>query len=69
MSTNKKQVIDFIRNELSENKIYHHVYTQNNKVVVTDSNNTPVQISHGVVIYREEADGIIFQQAMMAPEY
>ena len=38
--------------------------------------NTPVQISHGVVIYREdtsisheEADGIIGQQAMVASEY
>ena len=41
-----------------------------------DSNNTHVQISHGVVIYREdistsheEADCIIVQQAMMASEY
>ena len=55
--------------DLSENKISHHGYTQNNKL-------TPVQISHGVVIYREdistsheEADCIIVQQAMMASEY
>ena len=29
--TNKKQLIDIICNELSENKIFHHGYTQNNK--------------------------------------
>ena len=73
MSTTKKQLVDIICIELSENKIFHHGYTQNNKLVVTGSNNTPVQISHGVVIYREdistsheEADCIIVQQAMMA---
>ena len=76
VSTNKKQLIDIICSDLSENKIFHHGYTQNNKLVVTGSNNTPVQISHGVVIYREdistsheEADCIIVQQAMMASEY
>ena len=73
VSTNKKQLIDIICIELSENKIFHHGYTQHNKPVVTGSNNTPVQISHGVVIYREaittsheEAYCIIVQQAMMA---
>ena len=73
MSTNKKHIIC---SELSENKIFHHGYTQNNKLVVTGSNSTPVQISHGVVIYREDistsheqADCIIVQQAMMASEY
>ena len=73
VSTNKKQLIDIICSDLSENKIVHHGYTQNNKPVVTGSNNTPVQISHGVVIYREdistsheEADCIIVQQAIMA---
>ena len=57
-------------------KIFHHNYTQNNKLVVTGSNNIPVRISHGVVIYREdistyheEADCIIVQQTMMASEY
>ena len=76
MSTNKKQLIDIICSDLCENKIFHHGYTQNNKLVVTGSNNTPVQISHGVVIYREdisasheEADCIIVQQALMASEY
>ena len=64
VSTNKKQLIDIICIELSENKIFH---------IVTSSNNTPVQISHGVDIYREdistsheEADCIIVQQAIMA---
>ena len=76
MSTNKKQLIDIICSDLSENKIFHHGYTKNNKLVVTVSNNTPVEISHGVVIYREdistsheEADCIIVQHAMMASEY
>ena len=76
MSTNKKQLIDIICSDLCENKIFHHGYTQNNKLVVTGSNNTPVQISHGVVIYREDistshekADCIIVQQALMASEY
>ena len=54
VSTNKKQLIDLICSDLSKNKIFHHGYTQNNKLVVTGSNNTPVQISHGVVIYRED---------------
>ena len=54
VSTNKKQLIDTICNDLCENKIFHHGYTQKNKLVVTGSNNTPVQISHGVVIYRED---------------
>ena len=54
MSTNTTQLIDIIFSELSENKIFHHGYTQNNKLIVTGSNNTPVQISHGVVIYRED---------------
>ena len=73
MSTNKKQLIDIICSDLCENKIFHHGYTQNNKLVVTGSNNTPVQISHGVVIYREDistshekADCIIVQQAMVS---
>ena len=76
MSTNKKQLIDIICSDLCENKIFHHGYTQNYKLVVTGSNNTPVQISHGVVIYREDistshekADCIIVQQALMASEY
>ena len=76
MSTIKKQFIDIICSELSENNIFHHGYTQNYKLVVTGSNNTPVQISHGVVVYREyisttheEADCKIVQQAMMASEY
>ena len=76
VSTNKKQLINIICSDLCENKIFHHGYTQNNKHVVTGSNNTPVQISHGVVIYREdistsheEADYIIVQQPLMASEY
>ena len=68
VSTNKKQLIDIICSDLSENKIFHHGYTQNNKLGVTGSNNTAVQISHGVVIC-EEADYIIVQQAISASEY
>ena len=75
VSTNKKQLIDIICSEFSENKIFHLGYTRNNKLVVTASNNTPVQLRHGVVIYREdisttheEAYCIIVQQAMMASE-
>ena len=35
VSTNKKQLFDIIFSDLSENKIFHHGYTQNNKLVVT----------------------------------
>lgn len=73
VSDNKKQLIDIICNELIENKSFHQGFTQNSKLVITGSNNTPIEIKHGVVIQREdmstsheEADCIIVQQAIMA---
>ena len=72
VSDNKKQLIDIICSELTENKIFHHGYTRNKTLVITGSCNTPVEIRKGVVIYREdistsheEADCIIVQQAVM----
>ena len=41
VSTNKKQLIDIICSELSANKIFHHGFTQNNKLVVTGSSDKP----------------------------
>lgn len=64
--------MEIICEELTRDTTFHRDYTMTHKLVITSSNNTPVEISYGgVVIHREdmstsheEADCIIVQQAV-----
>ena len=78
VSENKSQLMELICKELTRDTTFHRDYTMTHKLVITSSNNAPVEIRYGgVVIHREdmstsheEADCIIVQQAItVATEY
>ncbi|KAG0711417.1 hypothetical protein GWK47_020644 [Chionoecetes opilio] len=78
VSENKSQLMEIICEELTRDTTFHRDYTMIHKLVITSSNNTPVEISYGgVVIHREdmstsheETDCIIVQQVVtVATEY
>ena len=71
VTENKKQIIQIIYDELSQDRIFHSDSTSIHKLVITAESNTPLEIQndeirrcHELTTNHEEADNIIVQQVL-----
>ncbi|EDO50031.1 predicted protein [Nematostella vectensis] len=71
VSSNKKQLMSIICNNITKDDSFHTQYTSKNKLVIT-GDSVPTEIYNGLVISRndlatthEKADNIVAQQAIM----